>query len=103
MSTVGNHIEIIRFKVKPTIANDFVAARERVDEEVRQIDGFLGSELCRLNEETWVIFIRWENAVKTKAAQKITETSPSISAWIAIADQFISFETAEVKYTAESR
>jgi len=103
MNSIGNNIEIIRFKVNPEKSAAFVAAREQADKDVSNINGFIGSELCRLDEENWVIFIRWKNSASTKAAQQITESLQSITDWIAIAEQFVSFETAEVIHTSADK
>jgi heme-degrading monooxygenase HmoA len=101
MNSKGNVIEMIRFKVNPARVKEFLAVREQVDQEVQKIDGFLGSELCRLDEDNWIILIRWKDAAKTAAAQTITAQLQSITDWIGIAEQFVSFETAEVVYAMQ--
>ena len=94
---VAQAIEIIKLKVASENVEQFISTRHIANKAVSALTGFVSSELCQLNDEDWVLFIRWENMQVVREAQKITENMQEISDWVATAKSFISFDTAEVK------
>lgn len=95
---MNQFVEIIRLKVDAAGAADFKELRHAADEALVPFDGFLGSELLKGSDGVWTLLVRWNSQASVEAAQALTLAKPgldAISAWIASATEFISFETVE--------
>lgn len=99
MNKIGNVVEMIRLAVDAANVDTFLAKRKLVDSEVSQLAGYRSTSVLQISDENWIIFIEWEDMASVQAAQKVTETLPSITNWISTAKSFVSFETAAVRYT----
>lgn len=98
---VGQAAELIRFKVKPEKAAQFVEGRKAVDAFVQSINGYEGATLFQVGDADWLLMIVWADHDALIAAQKITADAAPITAWIAsTTEQFVSFESAAVKYAS---
>lgn len=95
-------LELIRFQVAAESVDQFLRDRVPVDDYLQTLGGFEGSELTQLGETDWLAIVHWTNHDAFLAAQKITATASVISDWIAIADRFVSFETAVVHYVSHT-
>lgn len=91
-------VEIVRLRVDPDATEHFKAMRGAADEALTAFEGFLGSELLAGPDGTWTLIVRWASQAHVLAAQAVTLGTPglpAISAWVAVAREFVSFETAE--------
>lgn len=91
-------VEIVRLRVDPGSTEHFKAMRGAADEALTAFEGFLGSELLAGPECTWTLLVRWASQAHVQAAQAVTLSTPglpAISAWVAVAREFVSFETVE--------
>ncbi|MDX1994771.1 MAG: antibiotic biosynthesis monooxygenase [bacterium] len=93
-------VELIRFRVTEPHVNDFLSRRAAVDEALRSFEGFLGSELIQVSGEQWLLIVRWQNREAAVAAQAVTTNMTVITDWINIADEFLSFDTSDVRYSS---
>lgn len=91
-------VEIVRLRVDPASTEHFKAMRQAADEALQAFAGFLGSELLAGSDGTWTLLVRWASQADVKAAQVVTLGTPglpAVSAWVAVAREFVSFETVE--------
>jgi antibiotic biosynthesis monooxygenase (ABM) superfamily enzyme len=98
---MGNVIEIVRVRVSPIKATDFVRAREAADVALKQFDGFLGTELCSGTDNVWTLLVRWIDAAAVAKAQAVTLSPAGLSEiknWLSFSDEFVSFETVTIEY-----
>jgi len=95
-------VELIRFRVTEPRASTFVEGRSQVDAAMTTLAGFVNSELIQVSGEEWLLIVRWESREAVTAAQAITANMQVISDWIAKADQFLSFDTADVRYQSSA-
>ncbi|MBC7869648.1 MAG: hypothetical protein H7Y09_02315 [Chitinophagaceae bacterium] len=93
---------MIRFRVTEPKVTKFVEQRTDVDEALKQLVGFLYAQLIHITGEQWLLLVYWNSRADATAAQAITRDMPLISQWIGIADEFLSFETADVRYVTAS-
>ncbi len=91
-------IEIGRFRVSERQVERFLADRPAVDEALKALPGFLGSNLVHISGGDWLLLVRWESHEAVLAAQQITAQMQIISDWIGIAEALLSFDTADVPY-----
>lgn len=99
---MSTFVEIVRLRVDPASTEHFKAMRGAADAALTAFDGFLGSELLAGPEESWTLLVRWASEAHVQAAQKVTLGTPGlpeISAWVAVAREFVSFETVESAQT----
>lgn len=95
---VGQAIELIRFRVSSENVEAFLKGRRQVDVFVSTLNGYVGTEILKINQEEFLILIRWENEEAVRDAQKITDKASIISDWINKTAQFITFETSLSEY-----
>ena len=95
---VGQAVELIRLKVRPENILAFLQGRQKVDEFTSSLKGYIGTEILQLNDEEFLLLIRWDNESVVKDAQAITASVPVISEWLTKTAQFVSFETGIIKY-----
>jgi len=95
---VGQAVEIIRLKVLPENVEAFLQGRVKVDEFASTLKGYVGTEILKVNEEEFLMLIRWDSEEAVRDAQKITATASVIADWINKTAQFIAFETSISKY-----
>ena len=91
-------VEIVRLRVDPAATEHFKTMRGAADEALTAFEGFLGSELLAGPDGTWTLLVRWASHAHVQAAQAVTLGTPGlaeISAWVAVAREFVSFETVE--------
>ncbi len=94
-------VEIVRFRVDPALAEAFVSRRSEADQALVAFRGFLGSELMAGPDNSWTLIVRWASRADVEAAQAVTLASPGVpalAAWIALAQQVVSFETLELRH-----
>lgn len=97
--------EIVRFRVNPETAAEFVRQRQHADAALATFRGFLGSELVEGPDQAWTLLVRWASRADVEAAQAVTLAPPglpAVSAWIALAREVVSFETVDVRVTDRS-
>jgi hypothetical protein len=95
-------LEIIRFRVTPASAPDFVQQRAAVDLALTGFEDFLGSELAEGPGDDWTLLVRWAGRSQVEAAQAVTLTAPglpALAAWTQLAAEFLSFQTAELRHS----
>lgn len=95
---VGQALEVIRLKVAPEKVESFLRVRAEVDKFTAGLKGFLGTEIVKVNDDEYLVLIRWQNEETVRAAQKITATADIITDWINEHATFISFETSISQY-----
>lgn len=95
---IGQAIEMIRLKVASENLNKFLEGRKEVDGFVSQLNGYVGTEIVKVNANEYLMLIRWKSEAAVKEAQKITETASIISNWIKETSEFVSFETTVSVY-----
>jgi len=95
---VGQAVELIRLKVLPENVEAFLQGRVKVDEFVSTLKGYVGTEILKINEDEFLMLIRWDSEEAVREVQKITETASIISDWINKTAQFVAFETSISKY-----
>lgn len=95
---LGQAVEMIRLKVIPENVDKFLAGRKLVDDFVSQLNGYVGTEILKVNANEYLMLIRWKNEAVVKEAQKITETASIITNWINETSEFVSFETTVSVY-----
>jgi ketosteroid isomerase-like protein len=84
--------------VDPASTERLKTMRRAADEALLTFDGFLGSELLAGPDDNWTLLVRWASRSQVQAAQAVTLGTPglpAISAWVALAREFVSFETVE--------
>jgi ketosteroid isomerase-like protein len=94
-------LEVVRFRVAAQHSARFVAERPLVDAFLGRFAGYLGSELAEGDPGEWVLTVRWASRDAARAAQSVTLTPPApapLAAWTALAQQIVSFETAELRH-----
>ncbi len=72
--------------------------RIKVDEFVSTLKGYVGTEILKVNEDEFLMLIRWDSEEAVREVQKITETASIISDWINKTAEFVAFETSISKY-----
>lgn len=92
--------ELVRFRVSEEHAPRFIEERRAVDEALKALAGFEGAELAQVGPDEWLLIVWWATLADAQAAQAVTGDMPVISAWIGLADAFLAFETAEIRYSA---
>lgn len=95
---IGQAIEMIRLKVASENVNKFLEGRKLVDDFVAQLNGYVGTEIVKVDTNEYLMLIRWENEAAVKEAQKITDTASIITNWINETSEFVSFETTVSVY-----
>lgn len=96
--SVAQAVELIRFKVAPEKVNAFIEGRKTVDAFTSTLNGYVGTELLKVNETEFMLVIRWADETSVREAQQITATATVISDWITQTAQFVSFETGVSVY-----
>jgi heme-degrading monooxygenase HmoA len=91
-------VELIRFRVTPERAAAFIEQRSQVDTAMHDLAGFINTELIQSANDQWLLIVRWESREAVTAAQAITRDMQVVSDWIKLADEFLSFDTADVRY-----
>ncbi|MBC8099622.1 MAG: antibiotic biosynthesis monooxygenase [Armatimonadetes bacterium] len=95
---MAQSVELIRFRVTEAHVAAFIEQRAHVDTAMHTLAGFLNSELIQVSADQWLLIVRWESREAVIAAQAITRDMSIISDWIKLADEFVSFDTADVRY-----
>lgn len=95
---LGQAVEMIRLKVSPENVDKFLEGRKLVDNFVSTLNGYVSTEILKINTYEYLMLIRWKNEAIVKEAQKITETASIISNWINETSEFVSFETTVSVY-----
>lgn len=93
-------VEVVRFRVKPERVAKFVSSREAADQALSSFTGFLGSELLAGQDMNWTLLVRWASQADVAAAQAVTLAAPGLpelAAWIALAEEVVSFETLDTR------
>lgn len=95
-------VEVVHLRVNQANVEKFVSVRPTVDAEVSKLTGFAGAELVHVQDDQWLLMVYWQTHADVEAAQKITAHMQIISDWIGIADQVVSFNTAEIRHSSRS-
>ncbi len=98
---MANAIEIVKVRVSPTKAADFVQARKQADVALHAFEGFLGTELCAGTDNVWTLLVRWADTTAVANAQAVTLSLTGLAEiknWLSYSDEFLSFETVTVEY-----
>jgi antibiotic biosynthesis monooxygenase (ABM) superfamily enzyme len=98
---MGNAIEIVKIRVAPEKAAEFVRARAAADTALQAFDGFIGTQLCAGKDNVWTLLVSWTDAAAVTKAQAVTLSAPGlveIKNWLSFAEEFLSFETVTVEY-----
>jgi hypothetical protein len=92
---MSQHIELARFTVKPEVVEEFLARRPAMlDTMRRRYPGFASAHLARLDGDTWVDVLFWDDIEQCHLAMAEVADIPDIAEWLALIDEVVSMEEA---------
>ncbi|GAB6939030.1 antibiotic biosynthesis monooxygenase family protein [Isoptericola variabilis] len=87
-------VELTRFRVPAARAGELLAARAgMVAAFATHRPGFLGAELVRLDDETWVDVVRWARPEDLAESRRRGADSPAVAAFFAPIAELLAAES----------
>ncbi|GGB94890.1 antibiotic biosynthesis monooxygenase family protein [Cellulomonas carbonis] len=89
-------IELARFTVRPDDADEMLARRPAMAAALRDVPGFVGLRLVRLDERTWLDVVEWTDLASALAAQQDVMGLPACAAVFELIEEVVGMEHGEV-------
>ena len=89
--------ELARFTVDPARAEELLAARPAMADELKQhCPGFIQLWLLRLDERTWLDVVEWETREHADQALEIVQQHPGCQAMFELIEELVGMDHGEV-------